>query len=148
MIEVGNESRRAGNRLEERRRSLGVDLPLRSASAAVQVPVLRGLLEVIRLAPVGPVVVARQAELLEEVEGAIHGGGGGARIVLPHALHELRPGGVPVRCREHVDDDLALIGPALPALPEGALQPLGQPSVRRRLPHAVRIGEAYCNVLR
>ena len=124
----------------------GIELLLGTAPATVQVPMLGCLLKVIRLAPVGPVVVSRQAELFEEVEGAIDGGGGGARIVLPHALHELRTGGVPVRCREHVDDDLALVGPALPALPEGALQPLGQPSVRRRLPHAVRIGEAYCKI--
>ena len=71
MGQVGLESRRGADGREERGGGASVQLQFRAAAAAVQVPMLRRFLEVIRLAPIGSVMVPRKAELFEQVKDTI-----------------------------------------------------------------------------
>ena len=71
VVQVGGESGRPRDRRKNRRGGGGIQLLLGPAAATVKVPVLRCLLEVVCLTPVRAVVVARQAEIFEEVEGAV-----------------------------------------------------------------------------
>jgi len=63
----------------------------------VQVAVRRDGLDVEFLASVGAVAVPDQAQLLEDVEGPVHGRGDRRRIDLPAALNQLGARDVPVR---------------------------------------------------
>ena len=70
------------------------------------------------LAPVGPVAVADQPELLEDVEGPVDRRRRRLRVDLAAALDELAAGDVPVRPRQDVDERPALRRPAQTALVE------------------------------
>ena len=83
-----------------------------AAGPAVEVAVHRVGQDVVLLAPVGAVTVADDPELLEHVEGPVHGGRDRGRVALPAALHELRAGDVPVRLRQHRDQGPPLRRPA------------------------------------
>lgn len=71
VVQVGGESGRPRDRRKNRRGGGGIQLLLGPAAATVKVPVFRCLLEVVRLASVRAVVVARQAELFKKVKGAV-----------------------------------------------------------------------------
>jgi hypothetical protein len=71
-------------------------------------------------------MVPRKAELLKQVERAIHRRGRCARVLLSHPLNKFRTGRVPIGGGEDVHDDLPLLRPALPTPLQRDLKPLGQ----------------------
>ena len=86
-------------------RIVGGQVGLAAAATAVQVAVLGRRQDVELLATVGRVAVADDAELLEDVEGAVHGRGDGARVEGPAAVDQLGAGDVAVGLRQDLDED-------------------------------------------
>ena len=85
-----------------------------------------GLLRDVELLPsVCRVAVADETQLLEHIEGAVHGGWDGRGISGPAALDQLGTGEVTGGGGQHIDDRSALGGPAHASLPE---------ALRHRLP--------------
>ena len=100
--------------------------------AAVQVAVLGRRQDVELLAPIGAVAVADDAELLEDVERAVDGGGDRARVDRPTALDQLGPGHVAVGRGEDLDEDAPLRRPAQAASAEALRDGLPAGRERRR----------------
>ena len=71
-------------------------------------------------------VVPREAELFEQVEGSVDGRRGRGRVLLSYALDEFGAGCMPIGGGEHIDDQLALCGPALTPLAHCGLKACGQ----------------------
>ena len=89
MADVDREVAPAGERRDEGRGFVGLDLPRRPAVDAMEVAVDGGRQDVELLAAVGAVAVAQQAELLEDVERSIDGRGDRPGVDRPAALDEL-----------------------------------------------------------
>ncbi len=87
-------------------------LPGRSAGRAVEVAMLAGGQDVIFLAAVGGVAMTHQAQLLEDVEGAVHGRGDRGRLEFAAAVDQLGGGDMPIGLRQHLDHRGALRRPA------------------------------------
>ena len=83
---------------------------------AVQVAVHGAGQDVVLLATVGPVAVADDPELLEDVEGPVDRRGDGRRIALPAPLDELGAGDVALGLGQHRDERAPLGRPAEPAV--------------------------------
>src|SRR5262245_32646132 len=118
MAEVGAEAAGADEAVDERRRLVRGDLPGAAAALARQVGVLGRGQDVELLAAVRAVAVVEVAELFEDVEGPVHGRGGGLRVALATPLDDLAPGHVAGRGAEDLEDQAALRGPAEPARAE------------------------------
>ena len=95
-----------------------VDLPGGAAHRAVQVAMLAGRQDVELFPPVGVVAVPNEPDLLEEIQGAIHGRGGRPWVPGAASLEQLGAGDVPIRSEEHLDDRLPLRRPPQPAAPQ------------------------------
>jgi len=94
------------------------DLPVTTTGRAVAMPMLVAWPDVELLPPIGPVPVADEPELLEDVERPVDGGRDGRRVDRTAALDQLGAGDVAIRLGEHVDHRPALRCPAHPSRPE------------------------------
>lgn len=88
------------------------DLDRLTALSTVQVAVLDERQDVELLAAVGPVTVAQDTEVLEDIQGPIDRRWDGAGVQCPAALDELGARHVTIGLSEDLDQDPALRGPA------------------------------------
>lgn len=128
MADVELETPDRSEGIGDRRRLRTPDLPRGAARGTVEVTVLAGGQDVKLLMPIGPVTMADEAEVLEDIERAVHGRRDGGRVSLPAGLHELARGDMPVGFRKHFDDRPTLRRPAQTA----RSQPIGDAIPRGR----------------
>ena len=86
----------------------GIDLGRDAAHGAKEVAVLARRKHVVLLPTVRAVEVADEPELLQDIQGSVHGRRCGGRVDLPAALDELSPRDVAVGRRQRLDDRPAL----------------------------------------
>jgi hypothetical protein len=114
MRDVDGEPARAfegSERADDGRIILG-KVPLPAAVAAVEMPVPALGQDVEFLAAVDAVGMAQDAEVLQHIEGAVHGRRDGPRVEVATALDELGAGDVAIGPGQDLNEDPPLRGPA------------------------------------
>jgi len=116
------------------------DLPARAALGAVEVAMLVAGQDVELLVAIGAMAVTDEAELLEDVEGAVHGRRDRRRITPAASVDQLRGRDVAVGLGENLDDRPPLWGPAQASL----AQPLADAVPGRRKRRDITHGRSVC----